>query len=87
MTVPPEWGFNEIRLYEEVAEQVGEQAYGDRFGQALYDSALFNWDVGRGDRAIILDALRDHYRAVYGVDFDHVFDWEGYRAAYDSSQG
>lgn len=79
-----DWSEIEFRLYDEMAG-ANPAVYNDRFAQALYDTALFNWDVSREDRAAVLHGLRDHLWNEYGIDFDDQFDWEGYRAAYDEA--
>lgn len=78
-----EWRGAEMRLYSDMADQLPAQFGDDRMTQALYDAALFNFDISSGDRAAIMDALRDRMESEYGVDFDDVFDWEGYRSSYD----
>ncbi len=79
-----EWGEIEFNLYDSVASQ-HPALYNDRFTQAIYDAALFNWDMQRSDRAALLEALRDRMWDEYGVDFESVFDWESYRQAYDNA--
>lgn len=78
-----DWRGTELRLYAEMAEEMPVSFQNDRFTQALYDAALYNRDIPKRDRAAIMDALRDRMESEYGVDFDNVFNWEGYRATYD----
>lgn len=86
MTTPSDWGINETRLFEDMSYAVpGLET--DRMAQALYDTALYNFDISSGDRHAVREALRDYLTENYGVDFDSVFSWEGYREAYDSGQG
>lgn len=84
--LPDEWGRNESRLFEEFvgSDSVMEN---DRLLQALYDEALFNFDLSNEDRAAIMETMRDYVWDEYGIDFDDVFDWEAYREAYDSVAG
>ena len=83
--LPSEWGETESRLYEELISETGESALADdRIFQALYDEAMFNFDLSHQDRVDILDTMRDYAWDEYGIDFDDVFDWEAYREAYDS---
>ena len=67
---------------------VGHDArvYEDQWVQTLYDAALFDHDVASSDRSIILNQLRDYMWDEYGMDFDNVFDWDGFREAYDNAQ-
>lgn len=78
-----DWSSVEFSLYD-TAVGNNPGAFEDTFTQALYDTALFNFDIDANERAIVLDALRDRMWDEYGVDFDDVFDWEAYREAYDS---
>lgn len=84
MSTPSDWGMAESRLYDDAAYAVPE-LYDDRMAQALYDTALFNWDISPSDRHAVMTAFKDHIRDQYGVEWDSVFDWEGYRAAYDNA--
>jgi hypothetical protein len=81
-----DWSNLEFRLYESLADQ-NPALYGRdaQIVQTIYDSALFNWDISRPDRAGLIRALRNEMWDQYGVDFDTVFDWEAYRAAYDEA--
>lgn len=86
--LPEEWGRNETHLFEEFVTGADEAAMAnDRLLQALYDEALFNFDLSHEDRAAIMETMKDYVWDEYGVDFDDVFDWEGYRDAYDSVSG
>lgn len=81
-----EWSsLTEFRLFEDMAGH-DPRMYNDPWIQNLYDVALFNHDVSSSDRAAILSELRDRMSDEYGVEFDDVFDWEGFREAYDSAQ-
>jgi hypothetical protein len=81
-----EWSSGvEFRLFEDMASH-DQRMYSDPWVQNLYDAALFDYDVSTEDRSAILSRLRDYMWDEYGVDFDDVFDWEGFREAYDSAQ-
>ena len=81
-----EWTSNvEFRLFDEMAGH-DPAMYSDPWVQNLYDAALFEHDISTADRSAILTSLRDYMWDEYGVDFDDVFDWEGFREAYDSAQ-
>lgn len=84
--LPDEWGRNESALYEDFTGGNSDME-NDRLLQALYDEALFNFDLSNEDRAAIMETMRDYVWDEYGIDFDDVFDWEGYRDAYDSVAG
>lgn len=79
-----EWGYIEFSLYEQMADG-SMNLYNDNMAQNLFDAALFDHDISSGDRAAIMDSLRDYMWDEYGVDFDDVFDWEAYREAYDNA--
>lgn len=81
-----EWSSGiEFRLFAEMAGH-DTRMYNDPWIQNLYDASLFEHDVSSSDRSAILNSLRDYMWDHYGVDFDDVFDWEGFREAYDSAQ-
>lgn len=75
----------EFRLFDQMAGH-DSRMFNDRMVQTLYDAALFEHDISKQDRSAILNSLRDYMADNYGVDFDDVFDWEGFREAYDSAQ-
>jgi hypothetical protein len=80
-----DWSEIEFGLFDSMVGHSAE-IYGDQWMQTLYDTALFEHDISADDRAAVLSALRDYLWDNYGVDFDDVFDWEGYREAYDNAQ-
>lgn len=80
-----DWGDIEFNLFENMAGY-DDRMYSDWRVQNLYDAALFDYDVSSSDRTAILNTLRDYMWDEYGVDFDDVFDWEGFREAYDNAQ-
>ena len=84
MAIPNDWSNAEIRLYEEATIDVPGLT-DDRMAQALYDTALFNWDISPSDRHAVMEAFKTHLYDTYGVEWDNVFDWEGYRSAYDNA--
>lgn len=79
-----DWNYIEISLFDGMASGNAELE-NDRFVQALYDTALFNHDISPADRAAVMDTLKDYMWDEYGLNFDDVFDWDGYRAAYDNN--
>ena len=50
--------------------------------QELFDDALFNPDLSDADRADAYDMLLDYMWEAYHLDFEDVFDWDGYREWY-----
>jgi hypothetical protein len=52
--------------------------------QALYDAALYTFSETQEVRKAIQDELFRRIEEKYGVDFRRVFDWQGYREAYDA---
>lgn len=81
-----QWGAMEMHLYEDMSTGLPREFLDDRMTQALYDTALFNFDISKSDRQAVMDTLKDHLRDEYGVEFDDIFDWENYREAYDNAQ-
>lgn len=81
-----QWNYIETYLYDDMGSTLPQSFMDDRMTQALYDTALFNYDISPGDRAAVMDALKDRLWDEYGVDFDDVFDWDNYREAYDNAQ-
>lgn len=80
-----DFGWVEKALYDDMSYGLPYEFQNDRMAQVLYDESLFNYDLSSSDRAAIRDAFEDYMRDTYGVDFDHIFDWESYRAAYDAA--
>lgn len=80
-----DWSQIEFGLYDSMAGH-NPGMYNDQWMQTLYDAALFDHDVASQDRSAILNALRDHMWNEYGMDFDDVFNWDGFREAYDNAQ-
>jgi len=80
-----DWSNIEFQLFNDAVGH-SPDIFEDQWIQTLYDAALFDHDVSSSDRAAILNSLRDRLEEDYGIDFDDVFDWEGYREAYDSAQ-
>jgi hypothetical protein len=79
------WSNYEINLFDDMTSHNSRMA-DDEMLQNLYDAALFNHDVSKSDRAVVLNFMRDYMWDNYGMDFDQAFDWDGFREAYDSTQ-
>lgn len=84
--LPDEWSARESSLFDDFAEK-SETAgiHDDQMLQALYDAALFDFDISHEDRLAIRETLKDYVWEEYGIDFDDVFDWESWRENYDST--
>lgn len=82
--LPSEWGETEARLFEDLMAHESSLEH-DRLAQALYDEAMFNFDLSAQDRADIMETLKDYLWDEYEIDFDDVFDWESWRELYDTA--
>jgi hypothetical protein len=81
----PNWDAAETSLYEDMISHGPPSIEDDRTLELLFDTALFQTDLNPGDRDAILDELYNYLWDEYGLDFDEVFDWEGYREWYDAA--
>lgn len=81
--LPAEWGPNEAAFWQDSTKTNATLAT-DWQAQALYDAALYTFSESTETRAAILDELFRYIQATYGVDWKRVFDWQGYREAYDT---
>jgi hypothetical protein len=80
---PDDWLDVERDLFDDLVDN--DSAMGrDHTLQELFDNALFDFELDRGERMEARDDLRDYLWEVYGMDFDESFDWEDYRSWYDS---
>lgn len=77
-----DWSNIELNLYQEAFDQY-DDVFTDRTFQFLYDQALFEYEhYSPEERAAVQDTLKDYLFDNYGIDFNAVFDWDGYRANY-----
>lgn len=82
--VPSDWYGAEKDLYDDLIN--GDPVLGeDRTLQLLFDVALFDADIRPEEREAVMDELVDYLWEEYGLDFDDVFDWDGYREWYESA--
>lgn len=82
--VPADWYGAEKDLYDSLVN--GDPILGeDRTLQLLYDVALFDHDIRPDERDAAMDALQEYMWDEYGLDFDDVFDWDGYREWYENA--
>lgn len=82
--VPASWDRDQADLYDEL---VGSDPViaADNNLQFLYQEALYDLDLRPYERAIVLEALEEYLWEEYGIDFDDVFDWEGYKEWYENA--
>lgn len=79
--IPQSWSHSEAEIWYDAFGQY-DQIFDDRIAQALYDYGFFNFDISPDERQAIRENLYDYLMDEYGIDFDQVFDWEAWRAAY-----
>jgi hypothetical protein len=82
--VPASWSDRQASLYDELVG--GDPVIaGDANLRFLYQEALYDLDLRPYEREIVLEALEDYLMQEYGINFDDIFDWEGYRAWYENA--
>lgn len=79
------WDAAETSLFEDMISHGPPEMADDDFLELLYDTALFQTDLNPSDRDAVTDELYNYLWDEYGLDFDEVFDWEGYREWYDGT--
>lgn len=88
--IPDDWGRNESDLWTEMVDASGggsqrkTDLHNDDLLRELYDTALYNWDITPAERRATMTTLIAYLDEFYDVDFDDIFDWEGYRENYDT---
>lgn len=82
--VPSTWSDEQADLYDSLLGGNGAIA-GDQQLQFLYQEALYDMELSPMDREIVLEMLEDYLWSEYGIDFDDVFDWDGYREWYENA--
>lgn len=50
--------------------------------QSVFHAAYFDFNLPTRDKVAAREALKDYLLYDYGIDFDTVFDWRAYKAAY-----
>jgi hypothetical protein len=53
----------------------------------FYDAALYTFSETHEQRAENLANFKAYIYDEYGIDWDDVFDWEGWRGDYDRAHG
>lgn len=82
--VPDDWYGAEKDLYDSLVD--GDPELGnDHTLQLLFDVALFDSDIRPEEREGAMDVLIEYLWDEYGLDFDEIFDWEGYRDWYETA--
>lgn len=81
--LPAEWGPNEAAFWQD-ATKTNPTLAGDWRAQAYYDAALYTFSETEANRRAIMDEFFNYIQREYGVNFRNVFDWQGYREAYDT---
>jgi hypothetical protein len=81
--IPGEWYSQEVSLFVDLLSGDPE-GFGDTYLQRLFDMAMFEEDISRDDREDAYQAMVDYLWSEYGIDFEDAFDWEDYRAWYDT---
>lgn len=82
--IPSSWDREQGDLYDDL---VGSNPViaSDNNLQFLYQEALYDLDLRPHERAVVLEALEEYLWEEYGINFDDVFDWEGYKAWYENA--
>lgn len=82
--VPADWYGAEKDLYDSLVD--GDPELGnDHTLQLLFDVALFDSDIRPEEREGAMDVLIEYLWDEYGLDFDDIFDWDGYREWYENA--
>jgi hypothetical protein len=76
----PDWSETEKALFEQMAHDT--DALDDPMLQSIFDTAYFNFDISKEQRADARETLRSYVKEVYGFDFDTWFDWAAWREMY-----
>lgn len=58
------------------------EAYSDVYAQNMFHEAFFNFENENEARGAVQEILEDYLWEEYELDFDELFDWEGYREWY-----
>jgi hypothetical protein len=87
---PSNWSTGEADVFEHSLDNVfddnpslaGEMAH-DEWLQFLYDEVFYG-DYSGEDRAILYQTLVDYVDNEYDIEWEDIFDWEGWRKDYDA---
>jgi hypothetical protein len=82
--LPREWGRNEKALWQDATKSNNRIGY-DPIAQAYYNTALYTRSEPMEDRQQYMEDFKDYIYRTYGVRWDAIFDWAGYREAYDTA--
>lgn len=84
--LPEEWGRNEAALWQD-ATRFDFRLANDEIAQMYYDAALYTFSDSAEDRRDAIAEFKQYIEDNYDLDWDDIFDWEEYRANYDSVAG
>lgn len=75
---PHDWDNTPAGFWDDATQGHG---WDDEFGQMLFDMAFVDPETG-DVRAQAYRMLQEWFRDEYGLEFDEVFDWAGWREWY-----
>lgn len=84
--LPESWGSNKAALWIDATTTEPALAR-DEYAQMFYDAALYTHSESRDQRELNLANFKAYIFDEYGVEWDHIFDWESYREDYDLIMG
>ena len=87
------WSEDENALWQDaisnIAEEYGENVANtiaeDGWVQFLYHEALWDFAETGETRAGVFEAFMEYMADTYDIDWEDIYDWEDYRAAYDAA--
>jgi len=85
--IPDGWGEMEDYLFDRLGDHDPTgRLVNDEYAQHWYDKSLFhNRELSKEQVADMQQELRKYLRDEYGIDLSDAFDWEDYRAWYDTA--
>jgi hypothetical protein len=57
---------------------------GDQEARGLFDDLMYNNELSQEQREAVYDQLAQYIWDEYGINFEEVWDWDDFRAWYDS---
>lgn len=76
-----QFGETEYGFWHETTKDYPE-AYADVYAQNMFHEAFFDFEFENHEREAMHEILEDYFWEEYELDFDELFDWEGYREWY-----
>lgn len=80
---PEDWHDKEIELFLDMTDGI-EALAEDGYLQELYHAALFDTSIDSREQQFMFETLVEYLADIYDLDFDDIFDWEDFRAWYES---